>query len=210
MPSTSSANDDIDLDFSCGESIDDEVEIEWTPNGNAVTWQRRPSSNDDLSDIGEPDEAPTLLPQQEMDNNDCPRTPPPRADAAADDADPHLGRVVITPDYRHPTRILSTTTTTTHHNTASLDMETVELQLEYLRTLKKLAKLMRRSDETRAIVKRQRTMDSGYHHHNDHDDEWGGGAARNFFASSRWGELEYTRNKVAKMIHYESATRAVF
>jgi hypothetical protein len=76
------------------------------------------------------------------------------------------------------------------------DVNSVELQLEYLRTLKKLTKSMRRSDETRSIVKRQRLSDSD--------------GSSNFFQTSRWSELELSRQKIAKLIHHESTKRNVF
>ena len=104
------------------------------------------------------------------------RSPPPM-----EAEDPLLGRVV-TPDYKPKVQA------------PPLEFNAVELQLEYLRTLKKLAKSMRRSDETRSIVKRQRSSDN---------DE-------NFFMTRRWSELEQDRNKISKIIHHDSTHRTVF
>jgi hypothetical protein len=130
------------------------------------------------------------------DDEACPRSPPPRPHPELQFADPHLGRVVVTPDFKPKTLTITPSDMDTSLEIGTPpDIDTVELQLEYLRTLKRLARLMRRSDETRSIVKRQRSDQCG---------------KDNFFTSPRWRELEQTRSEVATLIHHQSAVKKVF
>ena len=64
--------------------------------------------------------------------------------------------------------------------------DTTELELQYQRTLKRLSKSMRRTDETRGIVKRQRL--------NKTDPNC------NFFQSSKAKVMEESRKKLYQMI----------
>lgn len=69
--------------------------------------------------------------------------------------------------------------------------ESSELQRQYQATLEKLAKSMRRSDETRSIVKRQRLHSP---------DLKIAGAQTDFFNSERCRELEESRVKLVRMM----------
>lgn len=116
-------------------------------------------------------------------DKECPPSPPQQqAVLPIVDADPHVGRVVVTPEFK-PKAIAPVP-----------HFEPADMNIEYRRTLHKLATYMRRSDQTRSIVKRQRS---------DH-------GAYNFFESERWIELEQNRGEIKKIIHYETATRTVF
>jgi hypothetical protein len=110
----------------------------------------------------------------------CSLSPPPSPPMKAED--PHLGRVVVVHEESKP-----------NVQDHPLEVNQVELQLDYLRTLKKLAMSMRRSDETRSIVKRQRGDDKN-----------------NFFMTPRWNELEQNRSMIFKVIQLDSSTRTVF
>lgn len=64
--------------------------------------------------------------------------------------------------------------------------DTTELELQYRRTLKRLSKSMRRTDETRGIVKRQRLSKTDRH--------------CNFFQSSKAKVMEESRQKLYRLI----------
>jgi hypothetical protein len=172
------------VDWYCNGIVDGDVEVRLShfENGLPRVWERW--NHGDLRDQG--------LEVELFDGGDeeCPRSPPPRPHPELQVADPHLGRVVVTPDFKP-----KTVTVAPPEIDTPTDMDTVELQLEYLRTLKRLARLMRRSDETRSIVKRRRF---------DKCDK------NNFFTSPRWRELEQTRSEVATLIYHQSAAKKVF
>lgn len=64
----------------------------------------------------------------------------------------------------------------------------IELQIDYQRTLQRLSKSMRRSDETRSIVKRQRIGRDQY---------------KNFFDSPQCDELELSRKRILDVLRKE-------
>jgi hypothetical protein len=166
------------------DDVDDvEVRLSHSENGLPRVWERW-NHPGDLRDQG------FELELVDGDDEECPRSPPPRPHPELAAADPHLGRVVVTPDFKP-----KTVTVTPPDIDTPADIDTVELQLEYLRTLKRLARLMRRSDETRSIVKRHRTDMCA----ND-----------SFFTSPRWRELELTRSEVATLIYHQSVAKKVF
>jgi hypothetical protein len=68
----------------------------------------------------------------------------------------------------------------------------VELQLDFLRTLKKLNKSIQRTDQSRTVVKRLHSSDE------------------NFFYTSKWLEVQQNRHVFAQMIYNDSLTRTVF
>lgn len=86
--------------------------------------------------------------------------------------------------------------------------EMAELQLQYQRTLMRFTKSMRRSDQTRSIVKRQRnskipvTVSRSFDHDDGDDDD---DTRVDFFDSARCKELEETRRRVYQMLHTSSA-----
>jgi len=71
---------------------------------------------------------------------------------------------------------------------SAMTPEGVELELEFKRSMKKLASSMRRSDESRSLVKRQRSYNSST------------GSFRDFFQSQRCEELEHNRQTMFGMI----------
>jgi hypothetical protein len=77
---------------------------------------------------------------------------------------------------------LTTTTTTV--------IDPVELQLEFLRTLKKLDRSIQRTNQSRSMVKRLHTA--------------------SFLERSEWHQIEEDRQQFAEMIHHDSLTRTVF
>jgi hypothetical protein len=68
----------------------------------------------------------------------------------------------------------------------------VELQLDFLRTLKKLNISIQRTDQSRTVVKRLHSSDE------------------NFFYTSEWLEVQQNRHIFAQMIYNDSLTRTVF
>lgn len=91
----------------------------------------------------------------------------------------------------------------------------VELQLQYQQALMRFTKSMRRSDQTRSIVKRQRCYKvPATIQHSGYDDEKadGGGKADlnlddltgDFFGSARCRELEETRQRIYQLLEPSS------
>jgi hypothetical protein len=69
-----------------------------------------------------------------------------------------------------------------------------ELQIQYQRTLKKLALSMQRSDETRSIVKQQRLCSSTAMIYDDEEN--------NFFSSPQAKAIEEARKRLFESIHF--------
>ena len=122
------------------------------------------NENDDEDRVNDDDDLDCDLYSEEEYQKVAPESPQPNAEAAAVN---RISSIPITPDTTFP-----------RENTAP---SIVELQFEYQRTLQKLAKSMRRSDETRSIVKRQRL-------------------SYNFFQTTRCEQLEDTRQKVLQVV----------
>jgi hypothetical protein len=91
---------------------------------------------------------------------------------------------VCTPEYK-PRSIIRVE----HHVSTVVP---VELQLEFLRTLKKLNKSIQRTDQSRTVVKRLHSSDE------------------NVFYTSKWLEVQQNRQIFAQMIYNDSLTRTVF
>ena len=73
--------------------------------------------------------------------------------------------------------------------------EAYRLQLQYKRTVKKLAKSMRRSDATRTIVKRQRSSMSLHSGLRPDDD-----ISEDFFAGDRYAQVEHSRRSLFQLL----------
>ena len=78
--------------------------------------------------------------------------------------------------------------------------DAAELQLQYKRTLKKLAKSMRRSDATRNMVKRQRSASYSVGSAFSSDDD----LSEDFFCGTRAAQMEQSRRKLMQLIHQET------
>lgn len=84
-------------------------------------------------------------------------------------------------------------------STVVLVPKIAELEIQYNRSLIRFTKSMQRSDQTRSIVKRQRSSAVSTRtetHDHDNDD-----ASDDFFVSARCKELEETRRQVYKMLN---------
>jgi hypothetical protein len=113
-------------------------------------------------------------------DRDYPCSPPQSSPIEA--KDPHLGRILIV-QRECNSRVQD-----------SVKINGAELQRQYIRTLKKLNKSMRRSNETRSIIKCQRGNDE-----------------KSFYTSRRWSELEQDRYKIFKSIQIQhEIVRPVF
>jgi hypothetical protein len=80
--------------------------------------------------------------------------------------------------------------TNTTCNSSTTVIDPVELQLEFLRTLKKLDRSIQRTDQSRSVIKRLH--------------------AASFMDRSEWHQIEEHRQQFAEMIHRDSLTRTVF
>ena len=75
--------------------------------------------------------------------------------------------------------------------------EAYKLQLQYKRTLKKLAKSMRRSDATRTIVKRQRSSMSIHSGLSSDED-----LSEDFFVGDRCAQVEQSRKSLFQLLQH--------
>jgi hypothetical protein len=92
-------------------------------------------------------------------------------------------------------------------------IHTVELQLEFLRTLKKLYKSIQRTDESRNILQRQRfvyTHENAYNHHHHHHDHNHCSQSINYFTTRQWYETELYRKQFKQIIQNDCLHRTVF
>jgi hypothetical protein len=155
-------------------TLDDDLELQDEPDLSQLDadndcWETMNSEDDEL--VGP--ELQTL--PSWLHYGSAPRTPSPH-DTAFEDA-AHQ----ITPEKRKRSEI---------------DIpEMTELQLQYHRTLKKLALSMQRSDETRLIVKRQRLCSSTSMIYEDEND---------FFSSPQAKAIAEARKKLFESIHSSS------
>jgi hypothetical protein len=108
-------------------------------------------------------------------------------------------------DYIAIPRIINTITTI---NTGT---NWVELQIEFLRTLKKLNKSIQRTDQSRLFFMRALHRHHRNHHclNNTHstqndDDEW------RFFTSPEWYKSQQDRHEFAKIVHHDCLYRTAF
>jgi hypothetical protein len=114
---------------------------------------------------------------------DEPRTPSQRS------------RNLVHLDRQNMNDCVRTVTPETQTNQLSLP-DMANLQLQYQRGLRRLSRSMRRSDQTRSIVKRQRSAYSQASGGGGKDD-----ARPDFFASSRFNEFEDSRKKLFSLIN---------
>ena len=81
-------------------------------------------------------------------------------------------------------------------NTHANGIDKVELQIEFLRTLKKLNKSMQRTDQSRTFFFRALVR----HHH----------YRQGYFTSPEWIKSQQERQQMTKIVHYDALHRTVF
>ena len=94
------------------------------------------------------------------------------------------------------TMIQTTTTDIKSINTHTNGIDKVELQIEFLRTLKKLNKSMQRTDQSRTFFFRALVR----HHH----------YRQGYFTSPEWIKSQQERQQMTKIVHYDALHRTVF
>ena len=101
----------------------------------------------------------------------------------------------------------TTTTISTINSPTPAHVDWVELQIKFLRALKKLNKSMQRTDQSRMFF--VRTLQKQQHrlplYQTDHND----GGLR-YFTSPEWYQKQQYRRQFAKIVHYDCLYRTVF
>jgi len=155
---------------------------------NNLDWEHLLDENDDDFESFDAKSVESfLLGIMEHDSDEFEvRQPPPTTFQDARSVDDHH---LMMMNMVSPSPLLRTTSIISSTICSATTPEGVELELEFKRSMKKLASSMRRSDESRSMVKRQRSYNSST-----------GSSSRDFFQSQRCEELEHNRQTMFGMI----------